>query len=256
MYFVEASNNSYTFVRMKNWKQKLMRCGKILFISFSSFLILVVLFAFTTGPYYLYHWLGTSKSEFHFKPQCIIIMGDAGYPGESSLIRSWYAAETWRKNPSATVVITQPAAACIRPEFSDAWGIRKDLMIRGVDSTKIILEIKGKNTREEGMEVMRIFPGAEKQRCVLITSPEHMRRSILTFEKLGFKYLGGIPTWNATGPVDLDYKDSNLGGNNVPLPEVGGSVQLRYQFWNHLRYQVICYRELMGLAWYQLRGWI
>lgn len=241
---------------MKNWKEKLRRCGKLLFISFSSFLILMVLFAFTTGPYYIYHWLGTSKSEFHFQPQCIIIMGGAGYPGESSLIRSWYAAETWKKNTSATVIITQPAAACISPEFSDAWGIRKDLMIRGVDSTKIILEIKGKNTREEGMEVMRIFPGAEKKRCVLVTSPEHMRRSILTFEKLGFSQLGGIPTWNASGPVDLDYKDSNLGGNNIPLPELGGSLQLRYQFWNHLRYQVLCFRELMGLAWYQLRGWI
>ncbi len=241
---------------MKNWKQRLLRCGKILFISFSSFLILVILFAFTTGPYYLYHWLGTSKSEFHFQPQCIIIMGGVGYPGESSLIRSWYAAETWKKNPSATVIITQPAAACIRLELSDAWGIRKDLMIRGVDSTKILLEIKGKNTREEGMEVMRILPGAEKQFCVLITSPEHMRRSILTFKKLGFQQLGGIPTWNAIGHIDLGYKDSNLGGNNVPLPEVGGSLQLRYQFWNHLRYQVICYRELIGLAWYQLRGWI
>jgi uncharacterized SAM-binding protein YcdF (DUF218 family) len=241
---------------MKNLKQKLIRGAKILFISVSSFLILVVLFAFTNGPYYIYHWLGTSKSEFHFQPQCIIIMGGAGYPDESSLIRSWYAAETWRKNPSATVIITQPAAARIRPELSDAWGIRKDLMIRGVDSTKIILEIKGKNTRAEGMEVMRIFPGAEKQRCVLITAPEHMRRSILTFEKLGFTQLGGIATWNASGPVDLDYKDSNLGGNNVPLPEVGGSLQLRYQFWNHLRYQVLCYREFMGLAWYQLRGWI
>lgn len=183
-------------------------------------------------------------------------MGGSGYPGESALIRSWYAAETWKKNPSATVIITQPAAACVRPEFSDAWGIRYDLMIRGVDSTRILLEIKGKNTREEGMEVLRIAPGAKKKGCVLVTSPEHMRRSILTFKKLGFTALGGEPTFNASGPVDLDYKDNQLGGNSMPLPNVGGSLQLRYQFWNHLRYQVICYRELIGLGWYRLKGWI
>ncbi|MBK7967024.1 MAG: YdcF family protein [Bacteroidetes bacterium] len=241
---------------MKKWKEKFLRWCKILFLCISCFLIFCVLFAFTTGPYWIYHWLGTSKSEFHFQPECIIIMGGAGYPGESSLIRSYYAAETWKRNPSAKIIITQPAAACVRPELSDAWGIRKDLIIRGVDSTKVLLEIKGKNTREEGMEVMKIFPGAESKHCVIVTSPEHMRRSILTFKKLGFKQLGGVPTWNASGPVDLDYKDSNLGGNKVPLPNVGGSLQLRYQFWNHLRYQVICYRELMGLAWYQLRGWI
>ena len=99
-------------------------------------------------------------------------------------------------------------------------------MIRGVDSTKILLEIKGKNTREEGMEVMRIAPGTESKRCVLVTSPEHMRRAILTFKKLGFAQLGGIPTWNASGPVDVDYKDNSLGGNKVPIPNVGGSLKL------------------------------
>lgn len=247
---------SITFALMKSKWQVIRKAVKILFITISCFLIACVLFAFTTGPYWVYHWLGTSESEYHFKPDYIIIMGGSGFPGESSLIRSWFAAEIWKKDRSATVIITQPAAACVRPEFSDAWGIRKDLMIRGVDSTKILLEIKGKNTREEGMEVLKIAPGSETKACVLITSPEHMRRSILTFRKLGFSKLGGMPTFNASGPVDLDYKDNQLGGNQMPLPNVGGSLQLRYQFWNHLRYQVICYRELMGLLWYRLRGWI
>ncbi len=82
-----------------------------------------------------------------------------------------------------------------------------------------------------------------------------MRRSILCFKKAGYKYLGGEPTFNVSGPSNLLYSDKNLGGRNIPLPEVGESIQLRYQFWNHLRYQVLCYRELVALVWYKIRGW-
>lgn len=233
-----------------------LKALKITFITVSAVLIFCVLFSFTTGPFWLYYWLGTSESNHSFQPDYIIIMGGSGYPSESALMRSWYAAEAWKKHPSATVIISQPAAACVRPELSDAWGIRRDLMTRGVDSSLILLEIKGKNTRDEGLEVMKIAPGAANANCLIVTSPEHMRRSVQVFRKLGFRHLGGEPTFNASGPVDLDYKDNQLGGRNIPLPEVGGSVQLRYQFWNHLRYQVICYRELVGLVWYKLRGWI
>ena len=28
----------------------------------------------------------------------------------------------------------------------------------------------------------------------------------------------------------------------------------RYQFWNHLKYQVVCYREYAALTWYWLSG--
>lgn len=248
--------NKDNFEVMKKMLLRLLFATRILFYTVSVFLILIVAFSFTTGPFWIYHWLGTSESNYNFKPDYIIIMGGAGHPSESSLMRSWYAAHFWQKYPLATVVITQPSAVCVRPELSDAWGIRGDLMTRGVDSTAILIEIKGRNTRQEAMEVKALVPDATDKGCLIITAPEHMRRSVLTFRKMGFKYVGGEPTFNASGPVDLDYSDGQLGGNNVMLPEVGGSVQLRYQFWNHLRYQVICYRELAGLMWYKIKGWI
>lgn len=236
--------------------QLLLKILKIIFIVVSSVLIFCVVFSFTTGPFWMYYRMGITEGRYDFRPAYIIIMGGAGYPSESALMRSWYAAKVYHEAPGATVIITQPAAACVRPELSDAWGIRHDLILRGVDSTRIVLEIKGKNTREEGMEVLRIAPAARTAPCVLVTAPEHIIRSVRVFRKLGFTRVGGVPTFNASGPIDLDYKDRDLGGGSLPLPDVGGSIQLRYQFWNHLRYQVICYRELLGLAWYKLRGWI
>lgn len=204
----------------------------------------------------MYHWLGTSQSSYSFKPDYIILMGGSGYPAESALMRSWYAANVWKQHPGATVIVAQPAAVCVHPELSDAWGIRSELLLRGVDSSRILLEIKGKNTREEAMEVLQIAPQAALKNCLLVTSPEHMRRAVLTFRKLGFAKVGGVPTFNVSAPADLDYRDDQLGGRKIPLPEVGGSLQLRYQFWNHLHYQVICYRELVALAWYKLKGWV
>ena len=33
-------------------------------------------------------------------------------------------------------------------------------------------------------------------------------------------------------------------------------LQYRYQFWNHLKYQVICWREYLAISYYKVRGWI
>lgn len=241
---------------MKKVIPVLVRLFRYSLMSFGAGFMAMVLFAFTTGPYRMYHWLGTSVSDYRFRPDYIIIMGGAGYPSESALIRSWYAARLAELHPGAKVIVTQPAAVCVHPHLSDAWGIRNDLVRRGVDSSLISVEIEGRNTREEALKVITMAPDAPARNCVLVTAPEHMRRSILTFRKAGFLHLGGVPTFNASGPVDLDYKDGELGGRYNELPDVGGSLQLRYQFWNHLRYQVICYRELFGLAWYRVKGWI
>lgn len=216
---------------------------------------LILIFSFTTGPFWMYYYMGTYQSHYTFTPKYVVIMGGAGYPSESAMIRSYFAAKVANQFPDSKVVITQPAASGVSPEKSDAAGIARDLMIRGVDSSRIFLEIHGKNTREEALEVLKITPGAWTAPTVIVTAPEHMIRSIQTFRKAGYKQLGGEPTFNVAGPVDLDYKDNDLGGRQLPVPGVGNSIQLRYQFWNHLRYQVICYRELFALLWYKIRGW-
>ncbi len=220
------------------------------------FFFLILGFAFTTGPFYLYNWLGQSVSEYHFKPMHIIIMGGSGYPSESAMMRSYYAAKLAKQFPESDLYITQPAADYVEMVKTDAYGIMTDLIERDIDSNRIFLEIKGKNTREEVLNIKTMRPQLLNEPCVIVTSPEHMRRSILTFRKAGYKLLGGQSTFNESGPQQLEYHDKNLGGRNIPLPEVGKSIQLRYPCWNHLRYQVICYRELFALFWYKVRGWV
>ena len=240
---------------MNRLKIILLRIIKYSLITSGCMFLFILFFSFTTGPFWIYNWLGSAKSEYHFTPKNIIIMGGAGYPSESALMRSYYAAKYANQFPAAKVFVTQPAAKGVALEKTDAYGIARDLMIRGVDSSRIILEIYGKNTREEAINVFKLDATIKETPCLLVTAPEHVMRSVLTFRKLGYKYIGGVPTFNAFGPIDLVYDDKSLGGRNMPLPEVGNSIQLRYQFWNHLRYQVICYRELFALVWYKIRGW-
>jgi uncharacterized SAM-binding protein YcdF (DUF218 family) len=240
---------------MKKYWPSLHRFLKRILLFLGVVFTFIILFSFTTGPYWIYHWLGTSVSHYEFTPTNIILMGGTGMPSESALTRSYFAASLGNKFPESKIFVTQPAISGISIEESDGWKIKKELIGRGIDSTKIFLEIEGKNTREEALKIIKLSPHIIQETCVIVTSPEHMRRSILCFRKAGYKYLGGAPTFNVSGPADLIYRDKHLGGRNIPLPEVGESIQLRYQFWNHLRYQVLCYRELVALVWYKVRGW-
>ena len=83
-----------------------------------------------------------------------------------------------------------------------------------------------------------------------------MRRSILSFEKIGFQNVSGVPAFDAIHDFELLFDDKELGGRNQFLPEIGNNTQIRYQFWKHLQYEIIFMRELMALGYYNLKGWI
>ena len=55
--------------------------------------------------------------------------------------------------------------------------------------------------------------------------------------------------------ADFSFNDEKLGGNKA-IPNIGNNIQLRYQFWNHLGYQIRVYREYLAIAFYKLKGWI
>lgn len=263
--------------------------------------------AFTTLPYWGLHWLGTSGEEEVCTPDVIIMLGGSGMPSESNLMRSWYTARAALSFPEVPVVVVMPgdpADAGSTPAL-----IRKELMIRGVDSSRILFENEGTNTRSQalacavmlersipGMEekslpelpddrlrgrvdkslpgfpddtlrgrVDRSLPGlpddslvnrAEKRLPVmLVTSPEHMRRSLLCFRKAGFEQVCGLSAFENAAEADFSFRDDDLGRNPVLVPDVGSNLQLRYQVWTHLRYEIMFTREMLALVYYRLRGW-
>ena len=233
--------------------KKLLTALRYLLTATGLLFTFCILFAFTTGPYHLYHWLGTSESNFRFRPTHLVVLGGGGFPGESTLLRCWYTSSLLKTFPEARVVVSQAAEGSGDSSFTAAEAIRHELILRGADSSKIGMLPVCRNTREEAIQAAGML-GVDA-RVLIITSPEHMLRAVKSFRKAGLQAIGGVPTFADPGMSDLCYDDSKLGGNDLLLPAVGQSTQLRYQVWNHLHYQLVCSRELLALTWYALRGW-
>ena len=240
---------------MARQKTKLIQILKLLKVLayFVSFIFIAgVTIAFTTLPYWGYHWLGTSKSHLKCEPDVIIQLGGGGMPSESNLMRSWYTANTASQFPNCDVIIAMPGD--IEDSLSTPVKMKKELILRGVIPSNISYENKGTNTRAQALNCYQLLNDSTS--ILLITSPEHMRRSVLCFIKAGFKKVNALPAFENASEADLTFEGDKLGGNGMPIPDVGKSITLRYQVWNHLKYEIILLREYTAIAYYKLRGWI
>jgi len=229
-----------------------LRILRKLFVLIGIFFSICVLLALTEQPFWGYHWLGTSKSELKWKPEYIVLLGGGGMPSQSNLMRSWYAEKAAKSFPEATVVIAIPGE--INDSLSTPQLMKKELVLRGINPGKIVFENESANTRAQAINCKRIIK--MQTPVLLITSPEHMRRAVLCFQKTGFEKVNALPAFENALEADLSFIDDELGGNKMFVPDVGKSINVRYQLWNHLKYEILIAREILALTYYKLRGWI
>ncbi len=216
------------------------------------FFSVCIILALTEQPFWGYHWLGTSKAELKWKPEVIVVLGGGGMPSQSNLMRGWYVGNATKSFPEATVIIAMPGN--ISDSLSSPRVMKKELVLRGVNPEKIVFEEQGTNTRAQALNCINIVKFQTP--VLLITSPEHMRRAVLCFRKAGFEKVNGLPAFENALEADLKFDDDKLGGNKTLIPDVGESINTRYQLWNHLKYEILIAREIVALAYYRLRGWI
>ncbi|MDD4107499.1 MAG: YdcF family protein [Prolixibacteraceae bacterium] len=228
------------------------RILRIFFLITGVFFISCIILAFTTLPYWGLHWLGTSKSYLKEKPETIILMGGGGMPSESNLMRSWYTALAAENYNKALVLIAMPGD--IKDTLSTPKLMKEELVLRGINPTRIVFENQGKNTRSQALQCKNMINTDEP--VLLVTSPEHTLRSVLSFQKAGFLKVNALPAFENVTEANLKFKDDELGGNKNMIPDVGNIISVRYQLWNHLKYEIIFTRELTALLYYKIRGWI
>lgn len=213
----------------------------------------VILFSLTSWPFWiLYHW------GFDTKPECatpgaIVLLGAAGMPGEGNLMRCYFTADIAHQFPDVPVVIALPG------DTSDTTGalhlMRKELVTKGVNHTRIRFENIGTNTRWQALNI-RDIPLVDTTACLaLVTSPDHMLRSICTFRKAGFTHIYPVTAAEGYIRADLTFTRSNTGGKAL-IPDVGKNIGLRYRLWTHLKYTILIVRELLALGYYKINGWI
>lgn len=199
----------------------------------------------------MYYYLGQSETKLDTNPAYIVVMSGGGIPSESGLMRTYMTADVANKFPDAKIIVTMPGD--YNDTLSSAFLMKKELMIRGIDGNRVIFENKGTNTRSQALEVNKLMDN--KLPTLIVTSPEHMFRSIKSFQKIGFNNISGQAAFSKPAEASFLFEDKELGGNNI-IPNIGNNTQIRYQFWNHLKYQLIVYREYCAIAFYKLKGWI
>ena len=229
-----------------------LRLLRNIFVFIGIFFSICVLLAFTSLPFQGYYWLGTSKAKLVSEPKVIILLGGGGMPSQSALMRCWHTEKASKSFPNATIIIAMPGD--LEDSLSTPQLMKKELLIRGLNENKILFEDEGTNTRSQVLNCQRLVK--MQTPILLITSPEHMRRSVLCFQKAGFEIVNALPAFENAIEADLSFDDDKLGGKRKYLPKVGGNTNMRYQLWNHLKYEILIAREMVALGYYKLRGWV
>ncbi|MDP3435029.1 MAG: YdcF family protein [Bacteroidota bacterium] len=228
---------------------------RVCFLLMGVLFLMVLILSFTTLPYWGYYWLGTSQSKITGKPDYIVLLGGGGMPSESSLMRTFFVHRAAVESPESQIVISIPGDPT--DSLSTARLVAAELVLKGISPERILYEQTATNTRSEAIQLQHfnheILTG---KAILLVTSPEHMRRAVLVFKKAGFTKVSALPTFENAIEANLFFDDDQLGGNKTMVPDIGGNTSVRYQFWNHLKYEILIAREMAALAYYKLRGWI
>jgi len=182
-------------------------------------------------------------------------LGGGGMPSESSLMRAYFVHRAAVESPESRIVISIPGNPA--DSLSTARMVAAELIRKGIAPERILYEQTATNTRSEALQLIRFNQDIlTNQPVLLVTSPEHMRRSVLVFRKAGFTQVSALPTFENAIEADLFFDDDRLGGKKTIIPDIGNHTSVRYQFWNHLKYEILIARELAALSYYWLRGWI
>lgn len=232
--------------------KKIFRVFHWFLLFFGGIFLASIILSFTDQPYWAYHWLGTHDSVIKEDPNLIVLLGGGGMPSPDGLIRAYYAAEVANEYENAKIIIALPPDAALK-ENSPELLLAKELQIRGIDSLRISFETKGFNTYSQAQNIAATFDKTDTDTIIvrLITSPENMYRSLLTFRKAGFKNTGGRASFEkAIEEVMLLKKGAKA--TKVETKQ----LNLRYNMWNYLKYEIIVAREYTAIAYYKLRGWI
>ena len=209
------------------------------------FLFLLIL-GFTEQPFWAFYRLSCSGDNSEIQPSRIVMMGAEGMPSEKNLIRCYYISLNANKYPEAKIIIALPQ---LDPKKLDTHlkEIVNELTIRGVDSSRIEFETEGTNTYAQVKNIcLQLNPSDS---ILVITSPEHMRRTLLCFSKNSFTNISGQASFGA----DLN---PNVLKKNSEISEMTNSLNLRYNIWTQYQYEIIVLREYAAILYYKIKGLI
>lgn len=219
------------------------------FLSLGILFALIVLLAFTSVPFYMHYNLGKNPDGVEiaedYCPKNIIMFGGAGMPSADNLMRLYYTS-SYANHYDTPVILIHPEDSVCQSEMT------KYLRQNGIE--QIVYMTKGTNTRSQVVEFKELYPEMMTEPMLVVTSTEHMYRTIRCLKKVGFENVIGKPAQEATVDFDLSVEQQNLGGKEL-IPTVG-NTKIRYTFYNYLKLEITCFREYIAIMYYKIKGWI
>jgi uncharacterized SAM-binding protein YcdF (DUF218 family) len=216
-------------------------------IGFFSFLFLIL--SFTDIPFYAYFRLGTVNAKLTSSPDIIVLLSGSGMPSPDGLIRAYYGVKAAQQYKDAKIIIALPYDEV--DSLQPLKLMAHEIILKGIDSSRIRFEPLGFNTRSQAVNIAAMYPGNKQNlSLLLITSPEHMYRSVKSFMKVGFSDIGGIAAFDK--PIDADKAMDNEGTKDIRVK----SLSLRYNMWSYLHYELLVLREYCAIGYYKIKGWI
>lgn len=225
-------------VKTMKIKVPIARCASLLVRCVGLVASIFVLVGVIGIPRPIVQWITMADSPLQQEPVTIVVLGGGGIPSESGLLRTYFGAQASHLYPEAGVIVSLPTDG--DPDTSSVGRMRDELVMRGVPSRLIKMEFRALNTHQQA-DAIRDMLGTERwqEPLLIVTSPEHVRRSVLAFRRSGFSNVGGLSTENAGADADM-----------------GERLFYRYGFWNTLQTEVAYLRETIAMVYYRARGWI
>ena len=208
--------------------------------------VVFTILSFTSLPYWAYYGLAATDDQLEVPPRTIVIMGGDGMPSPSGLMRLYNGTEKALQHSNAKVIIALPFN-----EYDSTYQLSlmaHELVKEGVDTNRIIFAPNGFNTRSQALEIKELADTLAP--LLIVSSPEHMYRSIHSFRKVGFQIVGGSPSFEK--PSDEEKLKDETDKDETKVR----NLTLRYNMWSYMQYEIIVMREYAAIAYYWVKGWI
>lgn len=226
-----------------------LRIARSVIAVMGSLAAVMLVLAFTRVPFEMQQWLGRSAGTCGQEVDAIAVFGGGGMPSAADLMRLDRAARIARHASDAEVYVLHVN------DPGTLAAMRNELVMKGVEPARIHVVAAGNNTREQVLWFARHVPEQREGRVAVVSSPEHQHRAVHAMRRVGVMGACGAPAWDQALFIDLAYRQRDLGGRRY-MPDVGGTLALRYDVWNRITLQVSCLREALAILYYRLNGWM
>ena len=152
---------------------------KIIFLSLGIVFALMIALAFTSAPFYMHYHLGQNPNGnvTITQPRQVVMFGGASMPSEDNLIRLYHTAALAR-HFEIPVLLVHPEDSLCQAEMTR--------LLRQGNIDSILYMTEGANTRSQALQLMAIYPELAEEQFIVVTSPEHIRRTVKCLNKVGF----------------------------------------------------------------------